>query len=630
MFKPNEEKKIGTIIQQNLMIVFLVAFAVAILTILVIQRLYSRDYSYQLIEEYVRDISGSMKEDFDKMIENNTDAFTAVVEDDLDDVDNEWLQELVGLNKDVMSEINVVDSEGNITYSSVPEHVGRNINDNKYDAEFSCLLNGEDYYVQWFRSSTDNGSSDIMYSGAAFTDEEGFCQIGLNRETYSEFTKKTLADEVRYRRVGLVGYLTVFDENYICVGSTQDIFVGKTQKDTTVFPEKEGEYKRSKRVIAKTECYLVSTRMDGFYILGGFPVNEAGRFNRVDNIINLIIYILTLVFIFFFLSRLLNKNVVNGIEAVNDSLSKITAGDLDEKADIRKSIEFKELSSGINKTVEKLKVMIEEADSRLDKELEMARVIQSTSLPNVFPPFPKRKEIGLFASMDTAKQVGGDFYDYYMLHGNILAVLIADVSDKGIPAALFMMKAKTVIKGLAVSGLEINEVVKRTNEELVKANEADMFVTLWLGFIELDTGHMHYVHAGHTCPMLIRDGMVSMIKQKRNFIVGGRQGAEYLDQEYQLQPDDILYLYTDGVTEAFDPEGEEYGNERLENTLLALSCQRKHEDPNELCRDICIGVREDVAAFAGDTEQSDDITMLCVTYKGKDKHADTMELPEII
>lgn len=629
MFKPNEEKKIGTIIQQNLMIVFLVAFAVAILTIFVIQKLYSRSYAYRLIADNVRDVGGRMTEDYDKMVEENTVEFTKLIETG-GEVDNEWLAELVELNSQIISEINVVDEHGIVTYSSVPEYVGYDLRNDENAAEFLCLLNGTDYYVQSFRGNSHDEGEQIMYSGKAFSDGKGFCEFGISKETYDDLMQKTLADEVRYRRIGRVGSVAVFDKDYQCIGSTGGKFIGKVQKDKSVFPEEEGEYKWSKAVILGRDCYLVSTLKDDYYIMGGFPVEEAGRFNRVDNIINLIIYILTLVFIFFFLSRLLNKNVVNGIEAVNDSLAKITAGDLDEKADIRKSIEFKELSSGINKTVEKLKVMIEEADSRLDKELEMARVIQSTSLPNVFPPFPKRKEIGLFASMDTAKQVGGDFYDYYMLHGNILAVLIADVSDKGIPAALFMMKAKTVIKGLAVSGLEINEVVKRTNDELVKDNEADMFVTLWLGFIELDTGNMHYVHAGHTCPMLIRDGMVSMIKQKRNFIVGGRPGAEYLDQEYQLLPGDIIYLYTDGVTEAFDPEGEEYGNERLENTLLELSCKRKYEDPNELCRQICIGVREDVAAFAGDTEQSDDITMLCVTYKGKDKHADTMELPEII
>lgn len=616
MLKPKEEKQIGAIIQQNLLIAFLIAFIVALLATVVIQSLYSRSYSYQLIEEYVSDVSGRMTEDYYKMVERNTSEFTELLENS-QGMDNKWLNELVELNSDIMSEIDVVDERGIVTYSSVSENVGYDINDNEESSEFSCLLNGTDYYVQWFRPNLMNGSELVMYSGKAFSNGKGFCEIGLSREKYDELIKETLADEVRYRRIGLIGYLAVFDKNFECIGSTGDVFVGKRQRDTSVFPQEEGEYKRTRTVISGTDCYLVSTLKDGYYIMGGFPVMEAGRFNRVDNIIGFIVYILILIFIFFFLSRLLNKNVVRGIEAVNDSLARITEGDLEEKADVRRSVEFMKLSSGINATVDKLKVMIEEADSRLDKELEMARVIQSTSLPNVFPPFPKRKEIGLFASMDTAKQVGGDFYDYYMLHGNILAVLIADVSDKGIPAALFMMKSKTVIKGLAVSGLEIDEVVRRTNEELVKDNEADMFVTLWLGFIELDTGHMHYVHAGHTCPMVVRDGVVSMIKQKRNFIVGGREGAKFNDQEYQLLPGDVLYLYTDGVTEAFNAEGEEYGNERLEYALLDITNRRAGDDPNELCREVCIGVREDVAAFTEGTEQSDDITMLCVTYTGE-------------
>lgn len=216
--------------------------------------------------------------------------------------------------------------------------------------------------------------------------------------------------------------------------------------------------------------------------------------------------------------------------------------------------------------------------------------------------------------MDTAKEVGGDFYDYYMLSGNRLALIIADVSDKGIPAALFMMKAKTVIKALAVSGLEVDEVMTRANDELVKDNEAEMFVTVWIGFLDLETGLISYVHAGHTCPMLIRDDGVSMIKQKRNFIVGGRAGIKFLKQEFQLLPGDTVFLYTDGVTEAFDKDQNEYGNERLEKILLQKEKGDAAADPNKFCEELCHLVREDVSAYAGEVPQSDDITMLALRY----------------
>nr|MCR5746788.1 serine/threonine-protein phosphatase [Lachnospiraceae bacterium] len=216
----------------------------------------------------------------------------------------------------------------------------------------------------------------------------------------------------------------------------------------------------------------------------------------------------------------------------------------------------------------------------------------------------------------TAKKVGGDFYDYYMLSENRLAFIIADVSDKGIPAALFMMKAKTVIKALAVTGMEVNDVMKQANDALVNNNEVGMFVTVWIGFLELDTGLVKYVHAGHTCPFLIRDGSVIKIKQKRNFIVGSRTGIDYLMQEFQLLPNDTLFLYTDGVTEAFDSNSEEYGDERLKKALLQCDYENATTDPDEYCEKICHAVRADVSAYSNGVPQSDDITILTLKYRG--------------
>lgn len=173
-----------------------------------------------------------------------------------------------------------------------------------------------------------------------------------------------------------------------CIGSTHDVFNEKKGIDPSALPEREGEYKKSKIKIRDADCYIVSTLKDGYYIIGGFPVSESRRSARIDNIIMTFIIIVLLICVFFTVSKSLHTRVVKGIEDINASLAKITGGDLTERVNVKSSLEFEELSEGINDTVEKLNQMIEEADKRLDKELEMARVIQSTSLSNVFPPFP--------------------------------------------------------------------------------------------------------------------------------------------------------------------------------------------------------------------------------------------------
>ena len=319
--------------------------------------------------------------------------------------------------------------------------------------------------------------------------------------------------------------------------------------------------------------------------------------------------------IFICLTKLLNKHVVSGIEDINESLTKITGGDLTEKAEVSSSLEFKELSDGINHTVDRLKDMIEEADARVEKELEFAKRIQTSAVPNVFPPCPDNEAFGLYALMDTAKAVGGDFYDFFMLDEHTLALVIADVSDKGMPAALFMMKAKTLIKTYAEEGLPIEEVATNANLKLCEENDAEMFVTAWLGFLDLRTGIIEYVHAGHTYPILINKDGAGFVKNKKNLMLGSMSRAKYIRQEIKLENGDILFLYTDGVTEARSTEGAMYGEKRLLELLTEKTKELKEDDRNQFSRDACCMVFDDVKAFAGTAEQSDDITMLWFTLE---------------
>lgn len=240
-------------------------------------------------------------------------------------------------------------------------------------------------------------------------------------------------------------------------------------------------------------------------------------------------------------------------------------------------------------------------------ELDVAKNIQSSALPHEFNAFPEFPNINLFASMNTAKEVGGDFYDFFKIGDNKLAVVIADVSGKGVPAAMFMMRAKTIIRSYAETGQPIEEVMTKANDSLCQYNAAQMFVTVWAAVIDIETGLMSYVNGGHNPPLIRKkDGSFEYLKMKVNFVLGSFEGIPYRRQEYQLEPGDTLYLYTDGVTEAMNVDNQLYGEDRLQKCL--------NQKTFEKADSVVDAVREDVARFTVKAEQSDDITMLSVFY----------------
>lgn len=255
-------------------------------------------------------------------------------------------------------------------------------------------------------------------------------------------------------------------------------------------------------------------------------------------------------------------------------------------------------------------------EARIEADLSIAQSIQSSALPSVFPPFPDQSEFELFASMQAAKEVGGDFYDYYMLDENTLGFLIADVSGKSIPGAMFMMTSKTVIKSLAESGMPVDEVFTEANEKLCEGNDAEMFLTAWMGYLDLKTGLVKVANAGHNPPVLIRDGKAEYVILKPGLMLAGMDGMTYREQEVQLQKGDILYLFTDGVTEAMDEEENLYGEERLLELLSFGDEYPEATDENGVVSAVCETVSEDIDRFVKGAEQSDDITMLCIRYLG--------------
>ena len=247
---------------------------------------------------------------------------------------------------------------------------------------------------------------------------------------------------------------------------------------------------------------------------------------------------------------------------------------------------------------------------RIGAELNVATQIQADMLPRIFPAFPERKEFDIYATMDPAKEVGGDFYDFFLVDDDHLAVVIADVSGKGVPAALFMVIAKTLIKNHAQNKDTPGSVFTQTNEQLCEGNDAGLFVTAWMGVLEISTGKLIYVNAGHNPPLLRRaDEKFEWLKSRPGFVLAGMEGVRYRENEMEMQPGDMLFLYTDGVTEATNANQELFGEERLLETL--------NEQPKLPVSALLPKVKKSIDSFVGEAEQFDDITMLSLNYRKK-------------
>ena len=244
------------------------------------------------------------------------------------------------------------------------------------------------------------------------------------------------------------------------------------------------------------------------------------------------------------------------------------------------------------------------------KEMKMAADIQESAIPRVFPPFPGEKRVDIYANMDTAKEVGGDFYDFYFSGPQKITFLIADVSDKGVPAALFMMRAKTIIKSIAQTGKPVAEVVTEANNALCEGNGANMFVTAWIGELDLESGRVSYVNAGHNPPIIIRtDEDDDYLRTRPGLVLGAMSGVKYRSQEVPLVPGEALYLYTDGLTEQTNDQGEMFGEERL---LSFISFGHFQSETQK----ILSAVSSRITTFAANMEQADDRTQLVVFYRG--------------
>jgi len=310
----------------------------------------------------------------------------------------------------------------------------------------------------------------------------------------------------------------------------------------------------------------------------------------------------------------------HSLEKEASEIAKLRIRTGDEIENLTDSIQTMEKE--INTYIDNLTAVTAEKE-RIGAELNVATQIQADMLPNIFPAFPEHVEFDVYATMDPAKEVGGDFYDFFMVDENHLAIVMADVSGKGVPAALFMVIAKTLIKNHAQNGESPAQVFTNVNNQLCENNEVGMFVTGWMGVMEIETGKMTYVNAGHNYPVIIRrDGTVEWVKSRPGFVLAGMENTRYRQNEVDLQEGDTIYLYTDGVTEALDEQQELYGEDRLEKVLSQPEI--KGMKPEHI---LC-SISKDLKVFAGEAEQADDITMLALyrCTKGEKKNGSWKEI----
>ena len=310
------------------------------------------------------------------------------------------------------------------------------------------------------------------------------------------------------------------------------------------------------------------------------------------------------------------------------SLANAARGYTEDKVNgLRSTVRFKSLDLNTGDEIEELsRTMAEMEDSlteyendltkaatereRIRTELDLATKIQANMLPNVFPAFPERSDFDIYASMTPAKEVGGDFYDFVLVDEDHLAFLIGDVSGKGIPAALFMTAVKIILDDKILEGYSPDTVLKTTNDMVCMGEHEEMFVTVWLGILELSTGKLTAANAGHEKPVLISpDGKAERIKDRHGFIIGGMEGMKYSSYELQLTPGSKIFIYTDGVPEATKEDDEQFGIGRMLQALEAGAAGAPQQ--------VLDSVRDAVDEFVGEAEPFDDLTMLCLEYKGR-------------
>ncbi len=630
IFKRKKKKKLYRSVTRWLSLVLMLTFSATVAATYYVLTAFIDSESYMTVKEKHLDVVYKMYDTAHEKFQSEAGDLNKQLEELPEDKQGDFISTLPSDQYCVC----LTDDAGKVLYANSSSYRGKDLNE-------LADLKEESLSYQKRRHFEDfDGTEVFIYS---VKNNMGYLVLIVTTDHARQMVTDKISGEEFSERLGVFGYTIIMDSDKNVIGTV----IGYVHEDDddmcrlaefydtlpnieetdgiTVegpdFPEKYSGLWGTIEIDGLDYYYCIRNQFS-VYIVSILPVFEA-----YESVIYTIFFIILgeiFIFIMIFISMrvILWFTVAKKINAVNQSLGRITAGDLEEKVDVRSAREFNSLSDDINAMVDKLKGYISEAEARYDADLAVAKEIQQSSLPYVFPPFPERTEFALYATMTAAKEVGGDFYDFFMLGENTLGFLIADVSGKSIPGAMFMMRAKSVINSLAESGVPAAEVFEQANDSLCQNNEAEMFVTAWMGFLDLDTGLVHVANAGHNPPLLIHNGQAEYVNMKPGLMLGVMEEMPYEEQQLKLEPGDMLFLYTDGVTEAMNTTEQLYGEERLKN-ILSVTADVLPEDEHGAVGAICRRVADNVASFTMGAEQSDDITMLCLQYIGRNNDEKT-------
>ena len=527
-----------------------------------------------------------------------------------------------------VKEINVVRPDGRICDSTEADVIDNyNMNEKDQSKEFVDTLKTQDSFVQDYRPRGKDESIWRKYAAVNLS-TSGFIQVGYDAEQFHRILNEFVIDVTKNRHVGTGGFVAVCDDNLNLV--IDDDYNGRYITSIGIDPPEEmlaggrAEAIHTADIVDEktdySESYMyVFKFVEGYCIIAAMPEAEATFMSNASLYTSIFMQVLIFAGLFVFIYILIKRVIITNLRKINDTLGQITSGDLSVTVDVRSNEEFSSLSDDINSTVSTLKRYIAEAAARIDKELEYAKQIQLSALPT---NFPDGEEYDVYAQMIAAKEVGGDFYDFYKINDTTVAFLAADVSGKGIPAAMFMMTAKTIIKDLAEGGMAVNDIFTKANEKLCENNESGMFVTAWMGILDLTTGNLQFANAGHNPPLIKRaNGEFEYLKTRAGFVLAGMDGVRYRMGELTLYPGDRIFLYTDGVTEATNKDNQLYGEDRL------ISFMNRNSTVEATA--LLPALKGDIDSFVGEAPQFDDITMLMFDYKsiGGSEHMLTKTFP---
>jgi len=471
-----------------------------------------------------------------------------------------------------IDELNVVDADGIVLRGDLASE-GFDFHSNTNSAKFLRLLTNEYAYAQSFRAAIEDPSIVRKYAGVAFPRHNGFVQIGFDEKRIAEDFDYRLSSLAQDWSIGTDGYCVLARNDGRIVSSGHPDFKRRFARGeistlsgvgfdaSLIPPDDDSGGGFFEAMLYDESCLCVSRRLGGFHrLIVATPISAIEKSRNAS-----------VLFVAVMLIVLLGVLTVAGTHLSN--------------------------------LVAQLRRFIAEDTRRRAEELRNAKAIQTESLPTGFPDEPDYR---IYARMDTAKEVGGDFYDFYTLPSGRQLFLIADTSGKGIPAAMFMMKAKAVIRAGLFEAADFAAAVTEANERLAESNDANMFVTAWIGIFDPTDGKVEFVNCGHNPPLVKHaDGSVSWVRTRPNLALAAMPNLRARVETITLKRGESLFIYTDGVTEAMNAAGEQYGEKRLEADLAVAPGGSFVE-----------AIRAKVAAFVAGAEQSDDITMLSLDYKG--------------